>query len=68
MFSVSQATVSLSLDQMTSVLAECLPTVIPDVPDLAPNANRSMRARPDDPYVLPKRSPETRYDEQWQNI
>ena len=43
-------------------------TVIPDVPDLAPNANRSMRARPDDPCVLPKRSPETRYDEQWQNI
>ncbi len=43
-------------------------TVIPDVPDLAPNANRSMRARPDDPYVQPKRSPETRYDEQRQNI
>ena len=45
-----------------------LRAVIPDVPDLAPNANRSMRARPDDPCVLPKRSPETRYDEQWQNI
>ena len=46
----------------------CVMAVIPDVPDLAPNANRSMRARPDDPCVLPKRSPETRYDEQWQNI
>ena len=43
-------------------------TVIPDVPDLAPDANRSMRAHPDDPYVRPKRSPETRYDEQRQNI
>ena len=42
--------------------------VIPDVPDLAPDANRSMGARPDDPYVRPKRSPETRYDEQRQNI
>ena len=31
-----------------------LAPVIPDVPDLAPDANRSTGARPDDPYVLPK--------------
>ena len=37
--------------------------VIPDVPDLAPDANRSIGARLDDPYEPPKRSPETRYDE-----
>ena len=35
---------------------------------LAPDANRSMGARPDDPYVPPKRSPETRYDEQWGSV
>ena len=42
--------------------------VIPDVPDLTHNANRSMGVRPNDPNVPPKRSSETRHDEQWQNI
>ena len=36
---------------MGMILTFILTTVIPDVPDLAPDANRSMGALPDDPHA-----------------
>ena len=42
---------------MGMILTFIITTVIPDVPDLAPDANRSMGALPDDPHAPPKRSP-----------
>ena len=45
----------LGIEETAENLMQCLNwvrmSVIPDVPDLTPNANRSMGVRPDDPHA-----------------